>query len=162
MHKVFDALTRLLAPILAFTAEEAWGHFQKDSSIHLSLFPVPEEQWTNPTAILDMDRLLAIRARISQSVEKVQKAGEIGSALEARVRLVAPASETPLLDSLHKELEELFILSDLSFVPGEESVVEVSKTSAARCERCWRHREEVGSSSAHPTLCARCEEACCS
>lgn len=159
MHKVFDALTRLLAPILAFTAEEAWGYFEKGSSVHIRLFPEPEAAWTNPDAIRDMDRLLAIRGRISQAVEKVQKAGEIGSALEARVRLVAPASEFPLLESLSTELEELFILSDLEVVSGDEPAVEVGKTPAVRCERCWRHRKEVGKSSTHPDLCARCEEA---
>ncbi len=159
MHRVFDALTRLLAPILAFTAEEAWGYFQKDSSVHLQLFPKPEEAWTNADAVRDMGRLLEIRARISQAVEKVQKAGDIGSALEARVRLVAPDSEKALLESLKPELEELFILSDLEVTVGPEATVEVGKTPAVRCERCWRHRPEVGTSTAHPTLCARCEEA---
>jgi len=159
MHKVFDALARLLAPILAFTAEEAWGYFNKESSVHIRLFPEPEAAWTSPDAVRDMDRLLAIRGRISQAVEKVQKAGEIGSALEARVRLTAPAAEFPLLASLSSELEELFILSDLEVVSGDEPAVEVGKTSSLRCERCWRHRAEVGKSSAHPDLCARCEEA---
>jgi len=159
MHKVLDALIRLLAPILAFTAEEAWGYFQKDSSVHLQLFPKPDPAWTNPEAIRDMGRLLELRGLISQTVEKIQKAGEIGSALEAEVILTAPPSEKPLLDSLSQELEELFILSDLSVMAGSEAGVTATKTSAARCERCWRHREEVGSSPAHPTLCARCEEA---
>ncbi len=159
MHKVFDALTRLLAPILAFTADEAWEYFQPGPSVHLQLFPEPDARWTNPGAVGDMDRLLAIRARISQAVEKVQKAGGIGSALEARVRLVAPPSEMPLLASLSGELEELFILSDLEVAGGDEPAVDVCKTPAARCERCWRHRAEVGASAAHPTLCARCEDA---
>jgi len=159
MHKVLDALIRLLAPILAFTAEEAWGYFQKDSSVHLQLFPEPDPAWTNPDAVRDMDRLIGIRARISQTVEKIQKAGGIGSALEAKVVLTAPPSEMPLLESLRGELEELFILSDLTVVSGDEAAVTAEKTSAARCERCWRHREEVGSSAAHPTLCSRCEEA---
>jgi len=157
MHKVLEALMRLLAPILAFTAEEAWGYFQKDSSVHLQFFPKPDPAWTNPDAVRDMDRLIGIRARISQAVEKIQKAGGIGSALEAKVVLAAPPSEQPLLDSLHTELEELFILSDLTIVSGDE--VTATKTSALRCERCWRHRPEVGSSAAHPMLCARCEEA---
>jgi isoleucyl-tRNA synthetase len=159
MHKVLDALIRLLAPILAFTAEEAWGYFQKGSSVHLQLFPVPDPAWTNPDAIHDMDRLIGIRARISQTVEKIQKAGEIGSALEARVVLAAPPSEMSLLESLGSELEELFILSNLTVVSGDEASVTAEKTSAARCERCWRHRDEVGSHVAHPTLCSRCEEA---
>ncbi len=159
MHKVFDGLTRLLAPILAFTAEEAWGYFQKDSSVHMQLFPNPDPEWTNPEAVQEMARLLEIRARISQAVEKIQKAGEIGSALEAHVVLTAPPSEMALLDSRRTELEELFILSDLEVVAGAEAGVEVSKTPSLRCERCWRHREEVGASPAHETLCARCEEA---
>jgi isoleucyl-tRNA synthetase len=106
-----------------------------------------------------MDRLLAIRAKISQAVEKEQKAGGIGSALEAGVRVTAPAADRTLLTSLAGELEELFILSDLAIAEGDESAVEVSKTPAARCERCWRHRQEVGKSTDHPTLCARCEDA---
>ncbi len=159
MHKVFGSLTRLLAPILAFTAEEAWGYFQKEGSVHLEIFPASEQEWTNADAVADMDRLLAIRGRISQAVEKVQKAGGIGSALEARVRLVAPPSEFPLLESLASELEELFILSDLQVVSGNEPAVEVGRTSSVRCERCWRHRKEVGHLSKHTDLCARCEEA---
>ena len=57
------------------------------------------------------------------------------------------------------ELEEIFVLSDLEFVEGAEAAAEVTKSPRARCERCWRHREEVGGSEAHPTLCGRCEEA---
>ena len=113
----------------------------------------------NPDAIRDMDRLIGIRARISQTVEKIQKAGGIGSALEARVVLTAPPSEMPLLESLSAELEELFILSNLTVVSGDEAGVTAEKTSAARCERCWRHRDEVGSYPTHPTLCSRCEAA---
>jgi len=159
MRQVFDALTRLLAPILAFTAEEAWGYFDTSSSVHLQRFPEPDPQWANPNAVGEMERLLAIRARISQAVEKVQKAGAIGSALEARVRVTAPPSEFPLLESLGGDLEELFILSDLEIAAGGEAGVEVEKTPHLRCERCWRHREDVGRSAGHPTLCARCEGA---
>lgn len=156
MHKVLDALIRLLAPILAFTAEEAWGYVQEGSSVHLQLFPKPEPDWTNPDLLEKMDRLLEHRSLISQTVEKIQKTGEIRSALEAKVVLTSPASEMPLLESLGEELEEMFILSDLRLVSGDEARVEATKTSAPRCERCWRHREEVGTSAVHPTLCARC------
>ena len=159
MSKVLDALVRLLAPILAFTAEEAWGYFQKGPSVHLQMFPKPDPAWTDPGALRDMARLLELRGLISQAVEKIQKAGEIGSALEARITLAVPASEMPLLASLGGELEEMFILSDLEVVSGTGTGATATKTSAARCERCWRHREEVGSSAAHPALCSRCEEA---
>jgi isoleucyl-tRNA synthetase len=159
MHSVLDALTRLLAPIIAFTAEEAWGYFQPGTSVHLQDFPKPDARWTNPDAVGTMDQLLQIRSRISQAVEKPQKAGEIGSALEARVKLSVTASEATLLEPLKVELEEVFILSDLEVIATDNASVEISKTPHARCERCWRHRPEVGSSANHPTLCARCEEA---
>ena len=159
MHQVFGGLTRLLAPILAFTAEEAWGYFEPEGSVHLQEFPQADEQWTNEEALASMTRLLEIRGQISQAVEKFQKAGEIGSALEARVRLTVPHGEAALLYTLREELEELFILSDLEITESDSSGVEVTKTPRLRCERCWRHREEVGRSAAHPMLCARCEEA---
>ena len=159
MHSVLDALTRLLAPIIAFTAEEAWGYFQPGTSVHLQDFPKPDARWTNADAVGTMDQLLQIRSRISQSVEKPQKAGEIGSALEARVKLSVTASESTLLEPLKVELEEVFILSDLEVFTSDTASVEISKTPHARCERCWRHRSEVGFSATHPTVCARCEEA---
>lgn len=159
MHSVLDALTRLLAPIIAFTAEEAWGYFQPGTSVHLQDFPKPDARWSNPDAVGTMEQLLQIRSRISQAVEKPQKAGEIGSALEARVKLSVTSSEAALLEPLKVELEEVFILSDLEVVTADTASVEISKTPHARCERCWRHRPEVGSSASHPTLCARCEEA---
>ena len=159
MHKVFGSLARLLAPILAFTAEEAWGYYQADGSVHLQEFPQPDEAWTNEEALKNMTYLLEIRGQISQAVEKFQKAGEIGSALEAKVRLTVPYGEAGLLYSVRNEIEEIFILSDLEITECETPGVEVTKTSHFRCERCWRHRPEVGASAAHPTLCARCEEA---
>jgi len=159
MHCVLDALVRLLAPIIAFTSEEAWGYFQPGTSVHLQDFPKSDARWADSGTVATMEQLLQIRSRISQAVEKPQKAGEIGSALEARVQLSVTASEAAVLEPLQGELEEVFILSDLEVVSGGEASVEISKTPHARCERCWRHRPEVGSSSQHPGLCARCEEA---
>ena len=159
MHTVFDALVRLLAPILAFTAEEAWGYCQPDTSVHLQDFPQPDPAWTCPEALQTMEQLLQIRARIAQALEKPQKAGEIGSALEARVRLGATPAEIQTLAPLRTEAEEIFILSDLEIHEAETAVAEISKTPSQRCERCWRHRPEVGASATHPTLCQRCEAA---
>jgi isoleucyl-tRNA synthetase len=159
MHKVLETLTRLLAPILAFTAEEAWGYFNPGTSVHTQDFPKPDPTWTNEESIRTMDQLLQIRSRISQAVEKPQKSGEIGSALEAKVTLAAPSDEMAVLSPLQSELEEIFILSDLEVTASEAAGAEVSKTASIRCERCWRHRPEVGKSTGHPTLCARCEEA---
>lgn len=159
MHKVFGALTRLLAPILSFTADEAWGYFEQGTSIHLQDFPEVDPTWTSVDTLESMEKLLQIRSRISQSIEKIQKNGDIGSALEAQVKLHSLAPEGEFLKPLQGELEEIFILSDLEVVASDSAAVVVGKTFSARCERCWRHRPEVGSSPAHPALCARCEEA---
>lgn len=159
MHTVFDSLVRVLAPVLAFTAEEAWGYFRPGTSVHEQDFPKPDPAWTNPAALRAMEGLLQIRSRISQAVEKPQKAGEIGSALEAEVRLGATASEMEVLSPVLSEVEEIFILSDLKVEAAESPTCAVAKTPNARCERCWRHRPEVGQSAKHPTLCARCEGA---
>ena len=154
-----STLVRLLAPILAYTAEEAWGHFQPASSVHAQDFPKPDPAWQNTDAIAQMDALLQIRGRISQAVEKPQKAGEIGSALEAKVKLGATPEESKSLASVQAEAEEIFILSDLEVSETSTPTCEISKTPNARCERCWRHRPEVGQSAVHPTLCGRCEGA---
>jgi isoleucyl-tRNA synthetase len=159
MHTVFDSLVRLLAPVLAFTAEEAWGYFRPGTSVHEQDFPKPDPAWTNPAALRAMEGLLQIRSRISQAVERPQKAGEIGSALEAEVRLGATASEMEVLSPVLSEVEEIFILSDLKVEAAESPTCAVAKTPNARCERCWRHRPEVGKGAKHPTLCARCEGA---
>jgi isoleucyl-tRNA synthetase len=106
-----------------------------------------------------MEQLLQIRSRISQAVEKPQKAGEIGSALEAKVVLGATPAEMAVLEPVAAEAEEIFILSDLEIRASGAPECTVAKTPNARCERCWRYRPEVGKSAAHPTLCARCEGA---
>ncbi len=156
MRTVFDALCRLLAPILAFTAEEAWGYFASGGSVHLQLFPEVDERWRNEETVRRMDQLLALRGAISQSVENAQKGGVISGTLEARADVQAPADHPAHAVVAADELEELFILSDLHLSTGPEISVSVSKTPRVRCERCWRHREDVGSSPEHPALCGRC------
>jgi len=157
MHEIFSAFARLLAPILAFTAEEAWGHFSPSSlSIHLTDFPSPED-FVDDTEALETGReWLKIRARVAQAIETATKSGIISKPLEARVLLNAPESAIHALEPRVAELEEFLILSDLQLAPSNDWKVTVQKTSKMRCERCWRHREDTGADPAHPTLCLRC------
>ena len=157
MCMVFDALCRLLAPILAFTTEEAWGYFRPEDSVHLRLFPEPDPEWLNPVVVQDFDILLALRAKIMQAVESAQKAKTIGGTLEARVVVrVRESNEVQVTRKYRAELDEIFVISDLTLEESTSFSIEVSKTSNARCERCWRYREDVGSHAAYPTLCGRC------
>ena len=157
MAKVFGALVRLLAPILVFTAEEAWGHFRPGNSVHLELFP--EEKDPDREILTRFELLLALRAEISQALEKAQRDGVIANPLEASV-LVRTEDPNLLIETEEgiAEMEEFFILSKLSFVRGTKEIL-IGKTDAGKCERCWRHRDEVGSHAEHPTLCRRCLDA---
>ena len=155
MHRVFDALCRLLAPITVFTAEEAWGYLGASKSVHLQLFPDQNGEWRNSEVENQVAQLLSLRGVIGQAVERARQEKLIGNALEAAVVL---RCEQEVISSIPDEqLEEFFILSDLKIESGKEPAALISKTTYAKCARCWRHRPTVGKSAAHPELCDRCE-----
>src|SRR5215471_5234933 len=155
MREVFDALCRLLAPVLVFTAEEAWRHSMAtgDGSIHLQDFP--EVQGRGRKAIDQVEELLRLRGVIGQAIEQARQEKLIGNTLEARVVLNSNSDVTDIIPK--EELEEFFILSDLTIHRANEPSASVTKTPYKKCARCWRHRPTVGTSKAHPDLCDRCE-----
>ena len=153
MHHIFDALCRLLAPILVFTAEEAWG-YRNNGSVHLQLFPEPQGNLRDPVVREEVTELLKLRGVIGQALEKARQEKLIGNALEAAV--VLRCDERFATSIPREELEEFFILSDLQLEPAEESSASVTRTPNEKCARCWRHRATVGTIVAHPELCDRC------
>jgi isoleucyl-tRNA synthetase len=153
MSEIFESLCRLLAPILVFTAEEAWRHSVRDGSIHLQEFPEARHRSTEATAWVS--ELLRLRGVIGQAIEKARQEKLIGNALEAAVVLYSNSEVTTKLSK--EELEEFFILSDLTIHAAEEASASVTKTPHKKCARCWRHRSYVGTSKTHPELCDRCE-----
>jgi isoleucyl-tRNA synthetase len=155
MHEIFDALCRLLAPILAFTADEAWGYSHAGVSVHMEEFPPAQDRSCHGATIAQVEELLRLRGVIGQAIEKARQEKLIGNALEAAVILKSNSKATSKIDK--EELEEFFILSDLTIEEGKEASAAVSKTPYAKCARCWRHRATVGASKAHPDLCDRCE-----
>ena len=163
MHEIFDALCKLLAPILAFTAEEAWRHSGAGASIHLLEFPLPQDRSAEGRirrgehrgASEPVKELLQLRAVIGQAIEKARQEKLIGNSLEAAVVLKSNSDVTTKID--REELEEFFILSDLTVEQAKEASASVTKTSYRKCARCWRHRPSVGASKTHPDLCDRCE-----
>ncbi len=177
MREVFDALCKLLAPVVAFTAEEAWRHFAvaavadrgpasttpATTSIHLEEFPgqsgmgfQPMSPRQDADATSQVGELLKLRGVIGQAIEKARQEKLIGNALEAAVTLNSNSDVTAKIDKA--ELEEFFILSDLTIEQATEASASVTKTAHKKCARCWRHREYVGKSKAHPELCDRCEQ----
>jgi isoleucyl-tRNA synthetase len=156
MQEIFDALCRLLAPILAFTAEEAWSYLGRDGSVHLQLFPEPIEGGQNTLVRQEVDELLKLRGVIGQAIEKARQDKLIGNALEAAVLL--HCDERLGTAFPREELEEFFILSDLTLVSATEPRADISRTPNKKCARCWRHRTTVGTIASHPDLCDRCAE----
>src|SRR5204862_1482197 len=155
MHRIFEALCRLLAPILVFTAEEAWGYLAAESSVHLNTFPARTPDFRNPDAHDRVTQLLNLRTVIGQAVERARQEKLIGNALEAAVTLTC--DEGTIATIPKEEHEEFFILSDLTLQTGKEPAATISKTPHQKCARCWRRRPSVRKSAAHPDLCDRCD-----
>ncbi len=156
MREIFDTLCRLLAPILAFTAEEAWGYLGTAGSVHLQLFPEPRAAARDTLVRSEIEELLALRGLIGQAIEKARQEKLVGNALETAVTLHCDARIATSFP--REELEEFFILSDLKLETATEPSATVARTAYAKCGRCWRHRAAVGTIEAHPDLCERCAE----
>ena len=154
MQQVFEALTKLLAPILVFTAEEAWGYLGRGGSIHLQEFPHPDDALRDEAADQTVQELLRLRGVIGQAVEQARQEKLIGNALEAAV--VLRCDRDAIAGVSHEEIEEFFILSDLRIEEGTEPAATITKTATQKCPRCWRHRASVGTHASHPELCDRC------
>ena len=155
MHRIFEALCRLLAPITVFTAEEAWSYLGGSKSVHLELFPEPDTASQDSGVEEQVTKMLSWRGVIGQAVERARQEKLIGNALEAAVVLQCDSDAIAAIPN--EQLEEFFILSDLRIEAGKEPAALISKTTHAKCARCWRHRPTVGKSVAHPELCDRCE-----
>jgi isoleucyl-tRNA synthetase len=154
MHEIYGALCQLLAPILVFTTEEAWRYSHYNSSVHLEEFPKTQNRGDQATA--QMTDLLRLRGVVGQAIEKARQDKLIGNALEAAFVLRSNSDVTNKLSK--EELEEFFILSDLTIEQAKEPSATITKTLHQKCARCWRHREYVGKSKTHPDLCDRCEK----
>src|SRR6516165_8741139 len=156
MRQVLDVLIRLLAPVLVYTAEEAWMHFGKTKSVHLERFPEFDRNRVDASALREINALLAARAIVSQSIESARQQKLIGNALEAYVELWLPQND-PVHQLPVPVIAEFLILSDIQLHVTEDApYTVVTRTEHERCDRCWRHLATVGADPDHPGLCDRC------
>lgn len=157
LYEITDKLCRLLAPILAFTSDEAFENLprQKIESIHLAEFPkvsgAKDEQ-----LMTDWERLFSIRDEVLKRLEESRNAKIIGSSLEAKVILTTDAATTRFLLPYYEDLRYLFIVSQVEVHEGDAMKVEVNKADGEKCERCWNYSTRVGEFAEYPTVCERC------
>jgi len=174
LWRIAEALTRLIAPILSFTADEVWGHLPKvegrEPSVHLALFPdladiVPGNE---STLLADWEQLLSIREQAMKVLEEARAAKVIGKGLEAVVVLDTSSVRKQLLGVIEQykaSLPELFNVSAVEVVQGpvvdacRGLVITAAAATAPKCDRCWRYVEEVGADARYPTVCLRCADA---
>ncbi|MGD1092565.1 MAG: isoleucine--tRNA ligase [Bryobacteraceae bacterium] len=160
VYRIHYALTRLVAPLLAFTAEEVWGYTAKPEgapdSVHIALFPEPEEVAVDFDASLDAKwaRLMEVRDEVLKALEGARQAKFIGTPLEARVRLQGYG-----LDDYAADLPGLFIVSQVVLEPASEPRILVERADGAKCERCWKYSTAVGEDGDFPTVCDSCSAA---
>ena len=159
LWRIAEALTRLIAPILSFTADEVWPLLPKvegrETSVHLALFPDLAEIVPGNEAELEAEweTLLAVREQVLAKLEVLRAEKTIGKSLEARVML---ADTDPVLKKYEGALAELFNVSEVSFGGAG---IEAGRSSLPKCERCWRYVADVAADARFPTVCLRCAEA---
>jgi isoleucyl-tRNA synthetase len=169
LYHLADAMVRWLAPILSFTAEEAWSFIpgERNESVFLNTwhsFPAGAER----VSAIDWPAFIALKADVARQLERLRTAGEIGAPLEAEVTVYAPPEQAQRFAALGDELRFLLITSQARVVttdtPPSDSVpshaenvwIQVRPSTEPKCVRCWNLRPDVGSDPRHPELCARC------
>ncbi len=170
MYMILDSLTRLLAPILTFTAEEVWGYLPhvKDEalSVHLTSFPEPDQLLMDAALNEKWKTLMAIKGEISKAIELARKAKVVGHPLDAAVYLSAPPKLRATLEENLDNLRTINIISDISLAQPADSFYEsgefeglkigVTKAAGTKCQRCWMISTTVGISREDPGVCERC------
>jgi len=156
MDYTFRCLTAWIAPILCFTADEAWLAYTGDEndSIHLHTYQPIADGWANPELSARWADIRALRSQVTSALETARNNDVIGSSLQAAVQLHLPAKEAALLASL--DLESLFITSKVEILSTEADAVQVEivKADGGKCARCWKILPEIVE---EDSICGRCD-----
>jgi isoleucyl-tRNA synthetase len=175
MYRILDAVVRLMAPVMIFTAEEIWQYMPdisgKEKSVHLAALPESKGQLCDETLSKTWERLLAVRREVTKALEVARAEKKIGHPLDAAVTLWCDAALTEFLAPYEGDLRTIFITSLARMAPAEEADAEtmatemnglsisVTKSTDEKCQRCWIHDASVGDDREHPEICSRCMSA---
>lgn len=172
LYLISEAMVRWIAPILSFTADEVWQLLpgERDAYVFTQEWYQGLKSVTLATDLSDdyWQQLLTVRNEVNKVIEQARRDKRIGGSLEAEVTLFADAALTEQLTHIGDELRFVLLTSEAKVLPLADATLEavetelaslklvVASSTAEKCERCWHHREEVGTIEAHPTLCTRC------
>ncbi len=175
MFETLTAITRIMAPILPFTAEEIWSFLpqpdSREQSVHLSRFPEPAEEHLDADLAGRWETLLKVRTEVTRVMETARAQKVIGHSLDAALTLAAGPDLLGLLETYKSDLRALFIVSGVKLLPLDQADdafaqtameslrIRVAPSAAEKCERCWVHDETVGCDGDHPGICRRCSDA---
>jgi len=154
LHQITHAMLRWMAPFLSFTAEEAWTVFGKSESIFLETYSTFKPQ--DDALLAKWTRIREFRDAVNKDIEALRAVGQVGSSLQAEVRLEVNPEDHALLASLGDDLKFVFITSAIELVASGALSTSAIASSHTKCERCWHYRDDVGIEPAHPTICGRC------
>ncbi len=169
MYHILGAITRLIAPVLSFTADEIWEQMpgEREESVHLASFPTCAGTWRDKELEAVYTRLWQVRADVSKALELARDAKLIGNSLEAQVIIAVDDAEyAPLLQRYLEQLPTLFIVSAVKLAVVEQATfssekiaglqVQVVRAAGEKCERCWNYHPQVGEDKQYPDTCPRC------
>ena len=157
LYHIAQSLLRLIAPVLSFTADEAWPVLvreEKDSVLLHTWHQFPDaggdlcERW---------DQIRVVRAEVQKELEALRTAGKIGSSLQAEVEVHAEGTRLDALKALGDDLRFVFITSQAKVAHGSAAIV-VHPSEHKKCERCWHYRADIGADPAHAEICGRCTQ----
>ena len=172
IYKILDALVRMIAPILCFTADEIWKampHAEGDDLENVVFNGMPsydEALAFDEAKVIKWEKIISVRDDVNKALEQARSAKLIGKPLEAKVVLTVSEAGKEFLDNCGQDLAKLFIVSAVEVQTGDAEgetyealggmKISVSRIEGEKCARCWIYDPTVGSNEKHPCLCARC------
>ncbi len=162
LYRLIDALLKLLAPVLSFTAEECWRFLGHQESITLEDLPLPETSFVDGARLAQWQSLFSLRQLVLLKLEEARQGGLLKASREAKVHLTL--HEPAMIDAVRffeKELPALLGVSQATTTSGQgqETVIRIEKAAGAKCARCWIYKLDVGVDKQWPDICKRCANA---
>ena len=171
LYESLMTMIKLVAPILSHTADEVWSFIPsvQEESVQLTDFPEEKELANAKELLVKWSKFMNVRDEVLKALEEARNEKVIGKSLTAKISLYVKDETKVLLDSIHENLQQIFIVSEFEVAGSfneapeqaiklEHAAIVVTKAEGETCERCWTVTTHVGEKEDHPTLCPRCAD----